>query len=250
MLARRVSAEGRTRAYVGGRSATAADLQEVGGALLSFYGQHEHRKLTLASAQLDILDGFCGPEQSARRDAFAAAYGRERALGRRSTSSGPAPGRATASSTCSSGSSQEIEAADAQRGGGDRARGRAGAAPPPRGVDRRRRRRASERCPATTAAARARPPRSRRAARALEAVRGIDAELDVLGDRVARARGRGGRPVGRPAPLRRGRRGGSGPARRGRGAPRAARPAEAQARRHARGGARARRALPPRGATS
>ena len=67
MLARRVSAEGRTRAYLGGRSATAADLQEVGGALLSFYGQHEHRKLTLASAQLEILDGFCGPEQAQRR---------------------------------------------------------------------------------------------------------------------------------------------------------------------------------------
>ena len=43
VLARRVSAEGRTRAYVNGRSATAADLRDVGGALLSFYGQHEHR---------------------------------------------------------------------------------------------------------------------------------------------------------------------------------------------------------------
>ncbi len=80
VLARRVSAEGRTRAYLGGRSATAAELAEIGGALLSFYGQHEHRRLTLASAQLEILDGFCGPEQAARRQAFAAAYARERAL--------------------------------------------------------------------------------------------------------------------------------------------------------------------------
>ena len=56
------------------------DLRDVGGALLSFYGQHEHRKLTLASAQLEILDGFCGPEQAERREAFAAAYARERAL--------------------------------------------------------------------------------------------------------------------------------------------------------------------------
>src|SRR4051812_36735340 len=61
VLARRVNAEGRTRAYVGGRSATAGDLREVGAELLSFYGQHEHRKLTLASAQLEILDGFAGP---------------------------------------------------------------------------------------------------------------------------------------------------------------------------------------------
>ena len=80
VLARRVSAEGRTRAYVGGRSATAGDLAELGGALLSFYGQHEHRRLTLASAQLEILDGFCGPEQAARRAAFAAAYARERSV--------------------------------------------------------------------------------------------------------------------------------------------------------------------------
>jgi len=80
VLARRVSAEGRTRAYLNGRSATAGDLRDVGGALLSFYGQHEHRKLTLASSQLEILDGFCGPEQAERRTAFAAVYAREREL--------------------------------------------------------------------------------------------------------------------------------------------------------------------------
>ena len=80
VLARRVSAEGRTRAYLNGRSATAADLREAGGAMLSFYGQHEHRRLTLASAQLDILDAFCGEDQAARREAFAAVYARERAL--------------------------------------------------------------------------------------------------------------------------------------------------------------------------
>src|SRR3712207_6815936 len=80
VLARRVSAEGRTRAYLCGRSATAADLRDVGGALLSFYGQHEHRKLTLASAQLEILDGFCGPAHAGRRAAVAAAYAAERSL--------------------------------------------------------------------------------------------------------------------------------------------------------------------------
>jgi DNA repair protein RecN (Recombination protein N) len=72
--------QGRTRAYLGGRSATAADLQEVGAALLSFYGQHESRKLMLASAQLEILDGFCGPGQAERRQAFADAFAAERAL--------------------------------------------------------------------------------------------------------------------------------------------------------------------------
>ena len=80
VLARRVSAEGRTRAYVNGRSATAADLRDIGGSLLSFYGQHEHRRLTLASSQLAILDGFCGPEHAGRLSSFADVYARERAL--------------------------------------------------------------------------------------------------------------------------------------------------------------------------
>ena len=34
----------------------------------------------LAGAQLEILDGFCGSDQAARRQAFAAAYARERSL--------------------------------------------------------------------------------------------------------------------------------------------------------------------------
>jgi DNA repair protein RecN (Recombination protein N) len=64
VLARRVWPDGRTRAYVCGRSATVGDLRELGGRLLSFYGQHEHRKLMLATAQLDVLDAFCGSEQA------------------------------------------------------------------------------------------------------------------------------------------------------------------------------------------
>jgi DNA repair protein RecN (Recombination protein N) len=63
VLARKVWPDGRTRAYVCGRTATVADLRELGGRLLSFYGQHEHRKLMLSTAQLDVLDAHCGPEQ-------------------------------------------------------------------------------------------------------------------------------------------------------------------------------------------
>ncbi len=80
VLARRVWPDGRTRAYVCGRSATVADLRELGGRLLSFYGQHEHRKLMLTTAQLDALDAFCGPEQSRLRVAAAAAHERVRGL--------------------------------------------------------------------------------------------------------------------------------------------------------------------------
>src|SRR5213593_1838967 len=65
VLGRRVGAEGRTRAFVQGRAASAADLRELGGRLVAFYEQHEHRKLTLSSAQLRTLDAFCGPEHLA-----------------------------------------------------------------------------------------------------------------------------------------------------------------------------------------
>jgi DNA repair protein RecN (Recombination protein N) len=83
VLARRVSAEGRSRAYVQGRSATAADLSELGGRLVAFYGQHEHRRLVVSSAQLETLDAFCGPAHIAAREEFAGAYTRVLALERR-----------------------------------------------------------------------------------------------------------------------------------------------------------------------
>ena len=78
VLARRVTAEGRTRAYVGGRSAAVGELRAAAEGLLAFYGQHEHRKLTLASAQLDVLDAFAGEKQRRRRAACAAAHGAAR----------------------------------------------------------------------------------------------------------------------------------------------------------------------------
>jgi DNA repair protein RecN (Recombination protein N) len=82
VLARRVGAGGRTRAFVQGRSAAAADLAALGGRLVAFFGQHEHRRLTLASAQLDLLDGFCGREHLDTRASLAAAHARARELER------------------------------------------------------------------------------------------------------------------------------------------------------------------------
>jgi len=79
VLARRVGADGRTRAYLGGRAASVGDLRQVGERLLAFYGQHEHRRLTLASAQLEVLDAFCGAEQRARRERSARAWSEVRA---------------------------------------------------------------------------------------------------------------------------------------------------------------------------
>jgi DNA repair protein RecN (Recombination protein N) len=80
VLARRVWPDGRTRAYVCGRAATVGDLRELGSRMLSFYGQHEHRKLMLTTAQLDALDAFCGEAQAGRRAEMAAAHERVRGL--------------------------------------------------------------------------------------------------------------------------------------------------------------------------
>ncbi len=83
VLARRVSAEGRSRAAINGRSCAVADLRDVAAELIAFYGQHEHRKLTLAGAQLELLDAACGAEHLSRRGACGDAHARVRELEQR-----------------------------------------------------------------------------------------------------------------------------------------------------------------------
>src|SRR3954454_14743228 len=74
VLGRRVSASGRTSAFVAGRAASAADLKLLGSRLLAFYGQHEHRKLTIAASQREILDGFAGPAHLEDRRRYREAH--------------------------------------------------------------------------------------------------------------------------------------------------------------------------------
>ncbi len=74
VLGRRVSAGGRTSAFVAGRAAGAADLKALGGRLLAFFGQHEHRRLTISSAQMEVLDGFAGAEHLALRERYREAH--------------------------------------------------------------------------------------------------------------------------------------------------------------------------------
>ena len=73
-IGRRVSTSGRTSAFLAGRSASAPELQALGSRLLAFYGQHEHRKLTLSGAQLETLDGFAGEDHLERRRAYREAH--------------------------------------------------------------------------------------------------------------------------------------------------------------------------------
>jgi DNA repair protein RecN (Recombination protein N) len=82
VLGRRIAASGRTSAFVQGRFASAGDLRALGPELLAFYGQHEHRRLVLASAQLEILDGFAGAEHLQRRGRYRETHAEVAALSR------------------------------------------------------------------------------------------------------------------------------------------------------------------------
>ena len=56
MLARRIFADGRTRAYAWGRSAAREDVAAAVEALLAMSGQFEQRRLARPSYQLAVLD--------------------------------------------------------------------------------------------------------------------------------------------------------------------------------------------------
>jgi DNA repair protein RecN (Recombination protein N) len=67
ILARRVFADGRTRAYAWGRGTAREDLAAVGERLIAMSGQFEQRRLARRSYQLDVLDAYIGDEQLRRR---------------------------------------------------------------------------------------------------------------------------------------------------------------------------------------
>ena len=74
VLARRVFADGRTRAYAWGRAVAREDLAAAVERLLAMSGQFEQRRLARPSYQLEILDSFCGEEQLRRRRAARVAW--------------------------------------------------------------------------------------------------------------------------------------------------------------------------------
>ena len=67
VLARRIFADGRTRAYAWGRSVAREDLAAAAERLIAMSGQFEQRRLARPAYQLDVLDAYCGEEQLARR---------------------------------------------------------------------------------------------------------------------------------------------------------------------------------------
>ena len=73
VLARRVFADGRTRAYAWGRAVAREDVAAAAERLIAMSGQFEQRRLARPSFQLDVLDVFCGAEQLDRRREIALA---------------------------------------------------------------------------------------------------------------------------------------------------------------------------------
>jgi DNA repair protein RecN (Recombination protein N) len=83
VLARRVFADGRTRAYAWGRAAAREDLAAVGERLIAMSGQFEQRRLARTAYQLDVLDSFIGEEQLRRRGEARLAWRQLRAARKR-----------------------------------------------------------------------------------------------------------------------------------------------------------------------
>jgi DNA repair protein RecN (Recombination protein N) len=67
VLARRIFADGRTRAYAWGRSVSREDVAAAAERVVAMSGQYEQRRLARPGYQLDVLDAFVGEEQLRRR---------------------------------------------------------------------------------------------------------------------------------------------------------------------------------------
>src|SRR6478609_5711605 len=66
LVRRTVDSGGRSRGFVNGRPATAAQLRELGEMLVDIHGQHDHQLLMKRDRQRLLLDAFGGSEELAR----------------------------------------------------------------------------------------------------------------------------------------------------------------------------------------
>ena len=79
VLARQISAEGRSRAFAGGASVPVATLSALADPLVAVHGQSDQHRLLQPAAQRDALDSFAGRKALALRDTFARGYAALRA---------------------------------------------------------------------------------------------------------------------------------------------------------------------------
>src|ERR1700675_4495021 len=80
IVSRSVSAEGRSRAYAGGRSVPVSLLTYVADDLVAVHGQADQQQLLKPGRQRDALDRFGGPELAAVLSDYRRVFGRHRAV--------------------------------------------------------------------------------------------------------------------------------------------------------------------------
>ena len=80
VLARNLSAEGRSRAFVGGASVPVTTLAQVAEPLVAVHGQSDQHRLLQPRAQRDALDRFGGPPLLELAASYRELFGRLRAL--------------------------------------------------------------------------------------------------------------------------------------------------------------------------
>lgn len=81
LLRRVLDANGRSRGFINGRSATQQQMREAGEHLLDIHGQHAHQSLLRPEAQRDLLDAYAGLMREA--ETLAALFRDWQALHRR-----------------------------------------------------------------------------------------------------------------------------------------------------------------------
>jgi DNA repair protein RecN (Recombination protein N) len=79
VLARTVSGDGRSRAYVGGRSAPVGVLAEIGERVVAVHGQADQWRLRRPDQHRAVLDGYGGAALAGARAAYLQAYAAWRA---------------------------------------------------------------------------------------------------------------------------------------------------------------------------
>ncbi len=80
ILARTVSAEGRSRAFLGGRSVPVGVVAELAENLLAVHGQTDQQRLSRPAEQRRALDRYAGADHLALLDRYRAAHARWREL--------------------------------------------------------------------------------------------------------------------------------------------------------------------------
>jgi DNA repair protein RecN (Recombination protein N) len=80
LLSRTVTAEGRSRAHVGGRAVPAGVLAEVGSAVVAVHGQSDQLRLLRAAEQRAALDRFAGPAHEKLLEQYGERFAQWRAV--------------------------------------------------------------------------------------------------------------------------------------------------------------------------